>query len=991
MEELESEFQRLLALAEQAENQPGLWQTMVTQWESLIEKAEKFEDATVLTELKGNLANTCVRVYEITGNEQWAERASKLYDDVLQVFTRSLHPETWAITQHALGYMFFLRFEFSGDENRAQVAENYYRAAIETIDQGNDPDDWAMVQHSLGNLLLSRYEHYGDESIARNCENCCVNALRIYEREIALLDWALEHHLLGTLYSVRFERSWDDGDARSAQDHYDKALKEFRLDISPLNWAMVQHSLGNLFLGRYERSRSKSDGVASGEHYQNALKVYHREYDPSHWAGTQYALANLLAHRYEESKDSGDADASENHYRNALLEYQRDTVPAFWALVQHALGNLQYLRYEIQGSDEYAQAAERHYKNALGEFHKEMAPAHWATVQHGLGSLFSLLYERHGQNVYAQTAREYLLAIQEHALSSGLPPIFSYKANASLTRLSFNQGNWVETTRTYMLTQETLQVLLALQTLRSGKETWLAEAYGLASVAAYAFAQLGKYEDAIVAFEAGRTHLLRETLEQNRRDLLRLVDSGHKDLLDRFERAAEEINRLSEMKNKLPNNWINRLQSSRSELNQAIHTIQEIPEFRNFMKPPSFVQIAEVAKEYPLVYLLATSSGGLAMIVTGSNIRAVPLNHVNEDLVKAWLIKEKDGKPAGGYLHGQIGNVQVGPELNNILVSIGARIIGPIIPALQELDLKNLTFIPSGLLALFPFHAASYTINEKQYMFLDEYTSSYAPSALILGWLNKNMVSHSKEIRRLLVIGNPMPLPQDYQSLRFAQLEAEQVAKSFAGQSQFLCETDATLDAVEKNIDSASYLHFACHGEFDHLNPLNSGLILRHGERLTLNDLLGRLKLCEYTRLVVLSACKTALTDFSKLPDEALGLPGGFLFAGALGVVGTLWPVEDLSTVLLMIRFYQYLFQNDLHRGGESISPPEALRNAQRWLKDVKAKELKDYVKSFRLEYLTESTSTAINEVYKRLMFEEDDSQPYTHPYYWAGYTFHGI
>ena len=991
MEELESEFQRLLALAEQAENQPGLWQTLVIQWESLIQKAEKFEDATFLVELKGNLANTCVRVYEITGNEQWAERAGKLYGEVLQALTRSLHPETWAITQHALGYMFFLRFEFSGDEIHAQVAESYYRTAIEIIDQENDPDDWAMVQHSLGNLLLSRYERYGDESVAQSCENCCVNALRIYEREIAPLDWALEHHLLGTLYSVRFERHWDDGDARSAQDHYDKALEEFRLDISPLNWAMVQHSLGNLFLSQYERSRSKSAGVAAGEHYQNALKVYQREYDPSHWAGTQYALANLLAHRFEESNNSGYADAAENHYQNALLEYQRDTVPTFWALVQHALGNLQYHRYEIQGSDEYAQAAERYYKNALEEFHKESDPIHWATVQHGLGSLFSLLYEYHRNEIYAQAAREYFLAIHEYAISSGLPTIFSYKANASLTRLSFNQGNWIETTRTYMLTQETLQVLLALQTLRSGKETWLAEAYGLAPVAAYGFAQIGKYEDAIVAFEAGRTHLLREILDQNRRDLLRLDDSGHKALRDRFERTAEEINQLSEMKNKLPSNWIHRLQSSRSELNQAIHAIQEIPEFRMFMKPPSFVQIAEVAKEHPLVYLLATSAGGLAMIVTGSNIRVVPLNHVNEDLVKAWLIKEKDGKPAGGYLHGQMGNVLIGPELNQILASIGARIIAPIIPVLQELDLKNLTFIPSGLLALFPFHAASYTINEKQYMFLDEYVSSYAPSALILRRSDKNILTHGKQIHSLLAIGNPLPLPQGYQSLRFARLEAEQIVISFAGQSQSLYETDATLGIVEKKIDSASYLHFACHGEFDHLNPLNSGLILSHGERFTLNDLLGRLKLRENTRLVVLSACKTALTDFSKLPDESLGLPGGFLFAGALGVVGTLWPVEDLSTVLLMIRFYQYLFQKDLHGGGESISPPEALRTAQRWLKDVTAKELKDYMKSFRLQYLTESTSTAINEVYKRLMFEEDDSQPYMHPYYWAGYTFHGV
>ena len=105
-------------------------------------------------------------------------------------------------------------------------------------------------------------------------------------------------------------------------------------------------------------------------------------------------------------------------------------------------------------------------------------------------------------------------------------------------------------------------------------------------------------------------------------------------------------------------------------------------------------------------------------------------------------------------------------------------------------------------------------------------------------------------------------------------LEAEQVAKVFNAQGQCLAEAEASLRAVEEKINSASYLHFACHGEFDHQNPLNSGLILSHSERLTLNDLLQRLKLRERTRVVVLSACKTALTDFSKLPDEALGLPG---------------------------------------------------------------------------------------------------------------------
>ena len=40
-------------------------------------------------------------------------------------------------------------------------------------------------------------------------------------------------------------------------------------------------------------------------------------------------------------------------------------------------------------------------------------------------------------------------------------------------------------------------------------------------------------------------------------------------------------------------------------------------------------------------------------------------------------------------------------------------------------------------------------------------------------------------------------------------------------------------------------------------------------------------------------------------PDECLGPPAGFLQAGAPAVVSTLWPVSDLSTMLLIERFYQ--------------------------------------------------------------------------------------
>lgn len=59
--------------------------------------------------------------------------------------------------------------------------------------------------------------------------------------------------------------------------------------------------------------------------------------------------------------------------------------------------------------------------------------------------------------------------------------------------------------------------------------------------------------------------------------------------------------------------------------------------------------------------------------------------------------------------------------------------------------------------------------------------------------------------------------------------------------------------------------------------------------------------------------------------DELLGLPYAFLGAGALGLLVSLWLVEDETTAGLMTRFYQQVAQG--------ASYPAALRHAQLALK----------------------------------------------------------
>jgi CHAT domain-containing protein len=123
-------------------------------------------------------------------------------------------------------------------------------------------------------------------------------------------------------------------------------------------------------------------------------------------------------------------------------------------------------------------------------------------------------------------------------------------------------------------------------------------------------------------------------------------------------------------------------------------------------------------------------------------------------------------------------------------------------------------------------------------------------------------------------------------------------------------------------------LSYSEHAGFDARDPLNSALVLGSAERpqqwLTLRDVFTGLHLRQ-NLLTILNGCESGLVEPDRV-DEYVGLPSGFLYAGAACVLSTLWAVYDLSTALLIDRFHHEW------QGGRSIAA--ALHAAQRWLRD---------------------------------------------------------
>jgi CHAT domain-containing protein len=281
--------------------------------------------------------------------------------------------------------------------------------------------------------------------------------------------------------------------------------------------------------------------------------------------------------------------------------------------------------------------------------------------------------------------------------------------------------------------------------------------------------------------------------------------------------------------------------------------------------------------------------------------------------------------------------------------------------------------MPPAELGQLPLHAAWCKVGGVKHAFLDYYTVSYAPSAFALHVSYRRVHDPRRDMPTLMAVVNPTA------DLRYALSEGESVAEFFAPAARrILVEHAATEEAVVREASGRTYLHFACHGFHDRESSMRSGLVLADDEPLTLADIISKLDL-RAARLVTLSACETGLTDLLRSPEEFIGLPAGFLQAGAPAVVSTLWPVSDRATSLLMEQFYFKHLQKGLH-------PSKALRSAQRWLRDSTREELCQYYESSDRVSARDARAARAELV----VGGPPDDRPYANPYFWAAFTFTG-
>jgi len=239
----------------------------------------------------------------------------------------------------------------------------------------------------------------------------------------------------------------------------------------------------------------------------------------------------------------------------------------------------------------------------------------------------------------------------------------------------------------------------------------------------------------------------------------------------------------------------------------------------------------------------------------------------------------------------------------------------------------RIALIPTGRLVSAPLHAAwrpdPSAVTGRRYA-LDDALIGYLPTA----GLGQPLAPASRpEHARLLVVADPSPCSAP--PLSGAAAEAAAAAGLFPDVTS-LAGGQATREHVLAALPAHDVAHLICHGRSDPEKPLDTHLLLSNDEHLSVGDLINRD--LSALRLAVLSACESA-SPSTHLPEAAISLPAALLAAGVSGVVGTLWEAADAPTSVLMARFYQAL--RGPAGGSGRAAPAEALRAAQRWVRDT--------------------------------------------------------
>ncbi|GAA0424004.1 hypothetical protein Acor_44770 [Acrocarpospora corrugata] len=908
------------------------------------------------------------------------ERAIGILVRVARAVSRQERPEGWAVAQFEAGRVYEMR-DIGDRWANQELAMRYFRAALEEATPDRDPTLFGRAQTALAKVLMERGTQLGREPVEEG--------IALLEQVVARLDpagfkelWCDAQSALAGAYNVR--------EAGDPAVNLERALRIYRridavesAETDPEQWANTQVRLGVLLMKRSRGDRLDNHRLAR-EHFTGALEVYLRVGDRDE-ASSTYDKLSIVAGTF------GEHEEQLRLLRAALADRSRQGAPHLWARTALKLGAV--LLDHPEAADSGDLLATRRQGLQLVEDGVAAYEDVVTVGEHGM-ALYRLAVARRRMREWdPAVSRTDEIAALEAAVAK-LRGRFDMLVTvaADLGDALAERGEWARAAQAYELAVAAADELFRACLVSTSRRRRLTFTGNLHQRAAYALARAGRPGDAVLCLEQGRTRTFNEALSPDQ-DQLRQVARTDPEIHAAYLRAAEAAQDLAARNRELGRftsavdggravdsaeyTLGEQVERVRAELADAIAGVRALPGMNAFLREVTMADVTMATRpEEPVVYLAATPSGSVGLIVRHPDDQGPPL-----DVVWAPLTSER--AEAAAREIAEVGRTN-GRGLRALLTLLGDELVGPLAdrlgPAealggdlggdlggalggdsggglggsLAEGPVAGLVVVACGALAHLPLHAA--TLPGTGEPLAGTHAVAYAPSVRLL-----------LAARRRAEATQPPPvLVAAYDTGQGGGILAEPEATALLG---VFGGGRRVTGGLLGELPSGTHIHLACHGGYVPEDPLASGLDL-HGGRITLADLLdARPRPLERARLVTLSACETAMID-AGLPDEVVGLPAGILLAGGAGVVCTQWEARDSAAVLLMIAFYRRLLG--------SGAPARSLRAAQAWLRSATVADI-----------LAEEWLPA--ELRRRLAAPGVPERPFRHPYMWAPFVLVGV
>ena len=916
-----------------------------------------FSPHTIPQEYARAQANLGAAYVQLLSDDRTASLQSAIlcYKEALSFLTPETSPLDYARTQMNLGSAY-------RDLPTGNLVDNFkqaiacYREALLFLSPETAPLDYATTLYNMGNAY--RDQLTGDQvAIIKQAIGCYQEALRFLTPETNALQYAMTQMDLGLAYSYFPSKDWKDQTAhlRQAITCYQEALLFQTSEAVPLDHARTQHNKGKAYSELFPMDLKELEANLKQARtcYQEALRFWTPQTAPLYHAKAQYNLGEAYLY------------LSNNHYR-------------------------QWSPLSTEDHTAKLQQAMTCYEQALRFQKPESVPIDYARSQIGLGNVYRFLPAT--DQAKATNEQQAITRFQQalRVLKPESAPQDTLNANRFLADLYFTQKNWEAALDTYHAAMDTGELLYRAGITTESKVVKLAGNITLYRQAAFSAAQCGKSTEALLILERGKTRLLSEALRLRVSRPEKVPD----EIWAEFTTAVADVHTV--LSGGAPSHQEHSSVLAYEDHEQIARTANETLDLAiehvrvyapDFWHDLDFCAAQALLPDDRtcLITFCLTWQGSIGLIVTRQrqDVQVVEVpNFTRADLAHLFATRDTYGRTIGGWFpaYGHY-TIERSPEalawqqrMTEILAALGQRLLDPLLSALPP-NIERLIFLPSELLFLFPLHAVPLFGSQSE-LVCDQYQISYAPSLEVLANIRaKSMQTASPQLYAII---NPQADPR----LVFTPREGVAVATLFA-QSTLDEGRTGTKQQVMTRVRGQAYLHFSCHGSYDWNDPTASGLDLADG-RLTLSELQeGSLDLSA-TRLVTLSACETGMTDVIQGSEEYVGVPAGFMWAGVPCVISSLWAVPDLSTALLMERFYH----NHLK---DRMGFAAALREAQRWVRTLEIGKVVEYAEQC-YDQSGRKDATLLHYLlhYRSLAKKDSGLCPFAHPYYWAAFTVNG-